>query len=43
MNHEDLVSVIVPCFNYGRLIGETLDSVIAQTYENWECIVVGKR
>lgn len=35
-----LVSIIIPTFNRAHLIGETLDSVIAQTYQNWECIVV---
>lgn len=35
-----LVSIIIPTFNRAHLIGETLDSVLAQTYENWECIVV---
>ncbi|WP_194768002.1 glycosyltransferase family 2 protein [Tamlana sp. I1] len=35
-----LVSIIIPTFNRTHLIGETLDSVLAQTYQNWECIVV---
>ncbi|GAA5036478.1 hypothetical protein GCM10011506_30400 [Marivirga lumbricoides] len=35
-----LVSIIIPSFNRETLISETLDSVINQTYENWECIVV---
>ena len=35
-----LVSIIILTFNRGHLIGETLDSVMLQTYENWECIVV---
>ncbi len=35
-----LVSVIVPTYNYGHFIGQTLESVCAQTYQNWECIVV---
>jgi glycosyltransferase involved in cell wall biosynthesis len=37
---EPLVSIIIPSFNRTNLIGETLDSVLAQSYENWECIVV---
>lgn len=37
---ESLVSIIIPTFNRAHLIGETLDSIIAQTYSNWECIVV---
>lgn len=35
-----MVSIIIPTFNRSHLIGETLDSIIAQTYQNWECIVV---
>lgn len=34
------VSVIVPAYNFGRLISQTLDSIRAQTYEDWECVVV---
>lgn len=37
---KPLVSIIIPTFNRANLIGETLDSVIAQTYENWECFVI---
>lgn len=35
-----LVSIIIPTYNRAHIIGETLDSVIAQTHTNWECIVV---
>ncbi len=35
-----LISIIIPTYNRGHLIKETLDSIIAQTYTNWECIVV---
>lgn len=37
---EPLVSIIIPTFNRAHLIGETLHSVLAQSYQNWECIVV---
>ena len=35
-----LVSIIIPTFNRAHLIHETLDSIIAQTYPLWECILV---
>lgn len=38
--HQPLVSVIVPSYNYGHLIAETLSCVQAQTLEDWECLVV---
>ncbi|PRY13279.1 glycosyl transferase family 2 [Pontibacter ummariensis] len=34
------VSVIISTYNRGSLIGETLDSVEAQTLSDWECIIV---
>lgn len=37
---QPLVSIIIPTLNRANLIVETLDSVLAQTYGNWECIVV---
>ena len=40
MSNKPLVSVIVPTYNYGRLIGETLECLRAQTYENWECVII---
>lgn len=36
----ELVSVIIPTFNRADLIPETLESIIAQTYTHWECIIV---
>ena len=37
---DPLISIIIPTYNRGSLIVETLDSIIKQTYKNWECIVV---
>lgn len=36
----ELVSAIIPTYNYARFVGRAIDSVLAQTYEPIECIVV---
>jgi glycosyltransferase involved in cell wall biosynthesis len=35
-----LVSVIVPCYNQAQFLPEALNSVLSQTYINWECVIV---
>lgn len=35
-----LVSVVITCFNYGSYIEEALKSVLSQTFQNFEVIVV---
>lgn len=40
MQSTPLVSILIPTYNRAHLIEKTLDSVHAQTYQNWECIVV---
>lgn len=37
---KPLVSIITPCFNYGRYLSETLECLLAQSYINWECIII---
>jgi len=37
---NNLVSVIIPCFNVAQFVEETIESVISQTYQNWEIILV---
>lgn len=38
--HEDLISIIIPCYNSERFISETLDSVLSQLNVNIEVIVI---
>ena len=35
-----LVSIIMPSFNTGKFIAETIESVLNQTYKNWELLIV---
>ena len=35
-----LISVVIPAYNAEQFLDETLESVLSQTYENWECIIV---
>ncbi len=37
---NELVSIIMPSYNTAQYIGESIKSVQAQTYENWELIIV---
>lgn len=34
------VSVIVPAYGVAHLLGEALDSLLAQTFTEWECLVI---
>jgi glycosyltransferase involved in cell wall biosynthesis len=35
-----LISVVIPCYNYGHYLGESLSSVLNQTYKNLEIVCV---
>lgn len=37
---NNLISIITPSFNSGKFIVNTIESVLAQTYKNWEMIIV---
>lgn len=34
------ISIIVPCYNQAQYLDECLQSVLDQTYKDWECIIV---
>lgn len=38
--NNPLISIIIPAYNRADLIEETLESILCQTYTNWECILV---
>jgi len=39
MEDYGLVSVIMPSYNSSRFIGESIESVLSQTYQNWELLI----
>ena len=34
------ISVIIPSYNYGKFIEQTINSVLNQTYKNYQLIIV---
>lgn len=36
---EGLVSIIMPTYNAAQFVGESIESIMAQTYTNWELII----
>jgi glycosyltransferase involved in cell wall biosynthesis len=37
---QKMVSVIVPCYNQAQYLSEALESVLNQTYNDWECVII---
>lgn len=34
-----LVSIITPCYNSAKYIGDTIESIQSQSYKNWELLI----
>lgn len=39
MEDYGLVSIITPSYNCAAFIGETIESILSQTYQNWELLI----
>jgi glycosyltransferase involved in cell wall biosynthesis len=37
---QPLVSVVVPVYNEAGYLAECMESILAQTYQNWDCVIV---
>lgn len=37
---NQLVSIIIPCYNQATFLEDTLYSILNQTYSNWECLII---
>lgn len=37
---NDLISIVLPVYNGAKFLRESIDSVLAQTYTNWELLIV---
>ena len=40
MNRQPTISIVIPAHNAGQFLSATLESILAQTVQDWECIVV---
>mgnify|MGYP001823566156 CR=1 FL=1 len=40
---NDLVSIITPVYNAEKFIGQTIESVLLQSYQSWEMIIIEDR
>ena len=39
-NYSPLVTIYIPCHNYGRFLNKALSSVESQLYKNWELFII---
>ena len=39
-NQNSLISVITPVYNHEKFVAETIKSILFQTYQNWEMLIV---
>ena len=39
-SENELVSIIIPCYNYGEYVKKSIDSALGQTYDNIEVVII---
>ena len=37
---KKLVSIIIPCYNQGEFLGDAINSLLNQSHQYWECLIV---
>lgn len=35
-----LISIVMPSYNHGKFISKSIDSILNQTYTNWELLII---
>jgi glycosyltransferase involved in cell wall biosynthesis len=40
MSNNEIISVVIPVYNRERLIGKTIKSILEQTYNNFEILII---
>ena len=42
MSSESLVTIYIPCRNYGNFLTQSVESVFNQSYTNWELVIINE-
>ena len=40
MKSNPLVTIYIPCRNYGKYLRQSIESVLSQIYSNWELFII---
>lgn len=40
MNNNPKISIVLPCYNGAKMLGSAIESILAQTFQDWELIIV---
>jgi glycosyltransferase involved in cell wall biosynthesis len=40
MESQPLVSIVIPMYNNAEHVAESIESILSQTYRNWDCVIV---